>query len=104
MAFSGLHVVCAYAGSMSKRDKSQPIMGDIRWSESPSSGAPTTNAAPNPSDSMGDPMFRIYAAADSWVAVGANPDETTNPRFLVPAATEYDVFVEPGDKLAWVAA
>lgn len=103
MALTGLHVVCAFAGAESKRDKSQSIMGAIQWSESPSTGTPTTNAAPQPSDSMGDPMFRIRAAAESWVAVGANPDETTNPRFCVPAGEDYDIFVRPGDKLAWVA-
>lgn len=104
MAFSGLHVVCAFAGAMSKRDKSQAIMGDIKWTESPSSGVTTTNAAPIPSDSMGDPIFRIRAAADSWVSIGASPNASTNPRFLVAANEDYDVFVEPGDKLQWVAA
>lgn len=104
MAFSGLHVVCAYAGATSMRDKSQAIMGEINWSESPSSGVSTTSFAPLPSDNRGDPMFRIRAAADSWVSVGASPNASANPRFLVPAGEDYDVFVEPNDKLQWVAA
>lgn len=104
MAFGGLHIVCAYAGSKSNRDKSQAILGDIQWTESPSSGVTSTNAAPLPNDSMGDPMFRIRAAADSWVSVGMAPNSAANPRFLVPAGVDYDVFVDAGDKLQWVAA
>lgn len=104
MALTGLHVVCAYAGSKSVRAKSQAIMGDVQWTESPSSGVSTTSVAPIPSESMGDPMFRIHAAADSWVSIGASPNANANPRLFVPAGEDYDIFVEPGDKLQWVAA
>lgn len=104
MAFTGLHVVCAYAGSKSNRDKSQAILGDILWTEAPASGSASTNIAPSPSDVMGDPMFRIAAASDSWVSIGTSPNPATNPRFLVRSGTDYDVFVDAGDKIAWIAA
>lgn len=104
MAFTGLHVVCGYAGAPSQRHLSQPILGEVKWSESPASGVTTTNAALASSDTMGDPIFRIRTSADSWVSIGKSPNASANPRFLVPASEDYDVFVEPGDKLAWVAA
>ncbi len=104
MAFSGLHVVCGFAGSFVHRDKSQPILGKIAWSEAPSTGVTTTNVAPANSDPNGQPLFRIRAAADSWVSVGKAPNATTGTRFLVPANEDVDVFAEPGDKLQWVAA
>jgi hypothetical protein len=78
------------------------------------SGATTTKSAsvpaPVPSGSQfstsnsGQPIFRIYASADSWVSIGTAPDATNGTRFLVPATTTYDVFVKPGDFLAWIAA
>jgi hypothetical protein len=104
MAFSGLHVVCGFAGSLFARDKSQAILGKIAWTEAPASGVTTTNAAPDANDGAGQPLFRIRAAADSYVSIGASPNSAANPRFLVAAGTDYDVYVQPGDKLQWVAA
>jgi hypothetical protein len=104
MAFAGLHVVCGFAGSLFARDKSQAILGKIAWTEAPSTGVTSTNFAPNGSDGSGQPMFRIRAAADSWVSVGPAPDATSGKRFLVPAATDYDVYAEPNDKFQWIAA
>lgn len=104
MPLSGLHVVCGYAGAPSQRHRSQPILGEVRWSESPASGVTTTNTAIVPSDTMGDPVFRIRTSAEAWVSVGANPNANANPRILVPAGEDYDIFVEPGDRLQWVAA
>lgn len=103
MAFSGLHIVCGYAGSY-RRDKSQAILGKRVWSEAPASGVTTTNAAPADTDNGGQPIMRIRASADSWVSIGAAPNASTSVRFLVPANTDYDVFVEFGEKVQWVAA
>ncbi len=104
MAFSGLHVVCGFAGSSIQRDKSQAILGKTLWSEAPSTGVTSTNLAPSVSDSNGQPLFRIRASADAWVSVGASPNATSGTRFFVPANEDYDKFVEPGDKLQWSAA
>ncbi|MGM4911418.1 hypothetical protein [Rhizobium sp. 768_B6_N1_8] len=104
MAFSGLHVVCGYAGSLFARDKSQAILGKIAWSEAPATGVTSTNVAPQESAASGQAIFRIRAAADSWVSVGPTPDATTGKRFLVPASTDYDVYAEPNDKFQWIAA
>ncbi|MBX5239509.1 hypothetical protein [Rhizobium sp. NLR22b] len=104
MAFSGLHVVCGYAGSQTARYTSQAVFGKIAWSEAPASGVVSTNVAPASSDIAGDPIFRFNAAADSWVSIGKTPDATTGTRFLVRSGSDYDIYAAPGDKLQWVAA
>ncbi|MBX4967195.1 hypothetical protein [Rhizobium binae] len=104
MALTGLHVVCGFAGSQIAREKSQPILGKIAWSEAPGSGVTSTNIAPPVNDAMGQAVFRIHAAADSWVSIGPTPNATTGKRVLVPASVDYDVFAEPGDKFQWIAA
>lgn len=103
MAFSGLHVVCAYAGSY-RRDKSQAILGKRIWSESPATGATSVSAAPADTDNGGQPIMRLRASAESWVSIGPAPNASTGVRFLVPANTDYDVFVEFGDKVQWISA
>ncbi|MBY5553707.1 hypothetical protein J0664_06150 [Rhizobium leguminosarum] len=104
MAFSGLHVVCGYPGSLFARDKSQAILGKISWSEAPATGVTSTNFAPGENAGSGQSMFRIRAAADSWVSVGPTPNATSGTRFLVPAGTDYDLYAEPNDKFQWIAA
>jgi len=104
MALTGLHVACGFAGSMSQRYTSKALLGKLVWSEAPASGVTSTNAAPASSDVAGDPVFRINAAADSWVSIGKTPDATTGTRFLVRAGSDYDVYTQPGDKLQWIAA
>lgn len=104
MAFSGLHVVCAYAGARFMRDTAQTVLGAVNWSESPDSGVTTTNHAPPPlNETTGQPIFRIRAAAGSWVSIGPEPNATSGTRFLVPAGVDYDVYVEAGDKLQWIS-
>jgi hypothetical protein len=46
----------------------------------------------------------VYAAIDAFIAVGTNPNATTGARIFVPAGTRVEVYVQPGDKLAWVVA
>lgn len=103
MAFTGLTVACGFAvGDNSDNKSHQPIMAKAVWSEEPASGVATTNSAPG--ETGMDPIMRIYAAADSWISVGPNPDASSGPRLLVPALTVYDIYVSAGDKLEWVAA
>ncbi|NKM55795.1 hypothetical protein GFL21_14860 [Rhizobium anhuiense] len=104
MTFSGVHVVSGFAGSQSQRYTSQAILGKISWSEAPASGVTSTNAAPASSDIAGDPVFRINAAADSWVSVGPTPNATSGTRFLVRSGADCDVYAAPGDKFQWIAA
>ncbi|QCL95252.1 hypothetical protein CFBP7129_00840 [Agrobacterium tumefaciens] len=104
MAFSGLHVVCAYAGASFMRDREQTVLGKVQWSESPATGVTTTNHAPPPLDeTTGQPVFRIRTSSDAWVSVGPEPNATSGTRFLVPANIDFDIYVEAGDKLQWIS-
>lgn len=104
MALSGIHIVAGYAGSIVSRDKSQPILGRIIWTETLITPGTTTNAAPLPSDAEGQPIFRLRCSIDAYVSIGKAPDATSSPRFFLPANTDYDVFPDSGLKLAWVPA
>lgn len=77
---------------------------NIVGSESTASATVSTLAAPAYSNEFGQPWLQVYAAADSWVAVGAAPNQAANPRTLVKATTHTLIPVKPGDKWAWVAA
>lgn len=104
MAFSGLHVVCSKAGGPGYKNDGIEILNNIAWSESPAANTITTNAANLDNIGKGGAVFHIYTSADSWVAIGANPDPSTNPRFLVKANEYFDVFVPMGSKLKWILA
>lgn len=102
MALSGLHVTCAQTSGPGPR-KDVPLLGKAAWSEAPSSGAATANAAPSLSN-QAENVFQIYSAVDAYVSIGGNPDAGASPRFFVPAAQLVEVLANPGDRLAWVAA
>jgi hypothetical protein len=103
MAFAGLHVVCASVGA--RADASLII--NAAWSQTMTSAGTTAQAAlPGVSN-----VFEIAAAADSWVAIGSAPDATqtistgsSSARILVRAGETRNIFCNPGDKLAWIAA
>ena len=99
MAFAGLHVVSGYKGGIGFRynptvDSFNPVA-----SQSVSSATLSTIVGPDFSPEFGQGYFRVYAAADSWVAVGTAPDQTADPRVLVKATTVTDIAVKPGDKI-----
>lgn len=106
MAFTGIHVTAGYIGPLYGRNQTQhaALLSRVANSESMTSAGITTIAAPEHHQTMGAPVFRVQAAADSWVSIGSTPNASTGPRTLCRAGEDYDVFVEPGDKLAWVAA
>lgn len=106
MAFAGLHVVCAYAGSATAQQKVAPTLGRPIWSETMASAATTTNTAPasDGANGLGDPIFHIRAAADSYAAIGPAPNASTGARVFVPAGEFVTVYAKMDDKLAWIAA
>lgn len=104
MALTGLVVVAAYAGSSVSRHLSQPIMGRIAWSETLATPGTTTNVAPPNRDDNGQPFVRLRCNVDAWVAVGKAPNAAASPRIALAANTDFDMFVDPGEKVAWIAA
>ncbi len=103
MAFTGVHVVCAFAGIDGYETSIPSIIKNAAWSEAPATGVTTTNAAPQ-TGGDGQAVFRVTAAADSYVSIGPAPDSSVSPRHLLLAGQPYDFGVKPGDKLQWVAA
>lgn len=70
------------------------------WSESLPIAGTTTNTAPVTTEN--GPVFRVIAAADAYVAIGKTPNAAVEPRVLVVAGVPLTIYVEAGDKLAWV--
>jgi hypothetical protein len=104
MAFAGLHAVAGYRGAPGFRGNPSGDVFQITGSQSVATGTLSTLTAPAISEEKGQPVFRVYAAADSWVSVGAAPNEAADPRILVKGLVITDILAKPGDKLKWVAA
>lgn len=105
MALSGLHVACGYAGGRTPNTPFPlPIPSPAAWSETLASAGTTTNVAPGSDATFGQPLMSVRCSIDAWVAMGASPNATTGPRRFIAANTDYDFFVNTGDKLAWIAA
>lgn len=103
MAFTGLHAVAGYRGGIGFR-KSPTTDFYPTASQSVASATLSTITLPGITEEKGQALFQIYAAADSWVAIGTNPDPTVDPRTLVKGLTHTYIPGTPGDKLKWVAA
>ena len=105
MALSGLHVVCGYAGGRTPNTPFPlPLPASAAWSETLAVAGSTTNKAPGNDATFGQPMMSVRSSVDAWVAMGENPNATSGPRRYIAANTDYDFFVNTGDKLAWIAA
>jgi hypothetical protein len=51
------------------------------------------------------PLLSISASAPIFYAVGPTPDATNGPRrYMDPAFGREDIFVDAGDKFAWILA
>lgn len=106
MALPSVHVICGFAGgdgAEGQKQGVQPIFRDPQWSEEPASGTPTTNKAEEKSNAR--PVFRITNTVDVFVSIAASPNTAASPRFALRTSdAPHDIYVKPGDKLAWVAA
>ncbi|WP_407529460.1 hypothetical protein [Methylobacterium oryzisoli] len=111
MAFAGCHVACLYVNSPG----APGLIGGLQWSETLASAGTTSRAMPsNPSGPypVGNyfPSFEITVSAESWVAVGPNPDASqasgtgNAARFRIGAGETRNVWCTAGDKVAWAAA
>ncbi|QIG68005.1 hypothetical protein EVB55_070 [Rhizobium phage RHph_Y68] len=103
MAFTGIHVVSAYAGLKGYNNSTQQLLANSEWSENLTSAATSTKKAGsgNKPTAAGKPVFRFFAASDSWVVIGKNPDINNGARHYIKALEHYDIGVEFGDTYAW---
>ena len=113
MALTNLAVTCGYMGEGEHGTNNAPIFGQAVWSENIAAGttAHTAPVAGVAGAGTGRPVFQVVAAAASWVATGPVPDAgqavstvLQTSREYVPAATLVNIYVNPGDKLAWILA
>lgn len=114
MAFSGLSVTCGMIGSKGGTS----LLANPSWSQAMATAGTTSVSGgakiPASSNTAFDSAalgFEIQAAADSWVAWGSAPvasatgGTTSNTAcILVRAGETRNVFCNPGDQLAWIAA
>ncbi len=108
MALSGVHITFGYSNSGGSE------LPYVAVSSETISGAGTSTisapAAPVPASHVDRnttylPLLSISASAAIFYAVGPNPDSTNGPlRYMDPTFGREDIFVNPGDKFAWVAA
>lgn len=106
MALSGVHIAFGYClpGSVGQN---QPVtlLYNAVSSQDMTTAATSTIAAPGASSVQ--PTLSISASAPIFYAVGPNPDSsgvTTPRRYMDPANGREDIFVNAGDKFAWVFA
>lgn len=109
MAFAGVNITFGYV-SQSFGD----AIGDVvhaypMLSYNVTNPATTTLGCPTPpSGEKGITLATVYAAADSWITVGATPPDPAADgafgRILIKASTYQFVLVKPGDKVRTAAA
>ena len=98
MALNGLHVTCAPIANY----QSVALMKRPAWSHTMATSGVTTLKAPSV------PMiaFEVRSSVDAFVAIGPTPDAPPDGegRIFVAANVTRQIFCDPGDKLAWLAA
>lgn len=103
MAFAGMYVGFGYAGAPSDRANSASLFKPVS-SETVASPGTTTITAPGSSGAYGVPMARLRASVDSYAQAAAVPNAANSPRVFCPAGEWIEIYVEPGDKVAYIAA
>jgi hypothetical protein len=112
MALSGLHVACSFAGGPGWGRHPMPLLGAPAWSELLAAPGTTTNDADigvvnsgnaDLTGGVAQPVMTVRCSLDAWVAFGPAPNASTGARVFVEANVDYSFFVNPGDKLAWIA-
>jgi hypothetical protein len=108
MALSGVHITFGYSNSGGSE-----LPYGATASETMAAATTSTvvaPSAPGPALHLDRnttylPLLSISASAAIFYATGPNPDASASPRrYMDPTFGREDIFVNPGDKFAWVAA
>jgi hypothetical protein len=76
-----------------------------RATDSQTMASPGTSIIEAMAHGIEQPLLSITASAPIFYAVGPAPDPTNGPRrYMDPSFGREDLFVDPGDKFAWVFA
>lgn len=99
---SGVHIEFGFGSMGDDTRLSSPVLrGVLRSSQTMASAGTSTISAPG---SVGNrPVLSISTSAAIFYAVGSAPDATNGPRRYMDIGS-VDVFVNPGDKVAWILA
>lgn len=109
MALAGIQVEFGFAGVGvgAKQEIAGTLLQKPVWSENIAAPGTSALAATRGRDgtttTQGQPIMRIFAVADVYVAFGAAPNASNSPRALIKAGTELIRGVDVGDKVAYIA-
>jgi hypothetical protein len=107
MAFAGVHFEFGYGGGrgVTAGNSGQSAQSIFRLvsSQNVTTAGNTTAVSPPVDNFAGEPIVRVTAVADSWVAFGETPAPGSEPRVFVPAGETRDYVVAPNVKAGWAA-
>jgi hypothetical protein len=109
MALTGVHLEFGVGSDGDDTRLGVPVLRSVNAaSQTMASAGTSTVAAPGVAGVSGNgyrPILSISASAPIYFAVGPTPDATNGARrYMDPANGGVDVFVNPGDKFAWILA
>jgi hypothetical protein len=109
MALTGVHIAfgASSVGIYNSSGLSPLLPTFVGISQTMASAATSTISAPLSTSAYGgtQPMLSISASAPIFYAVGPTPDPNNGPRrYMDPSFGREDIFVNPGDKFAWIFA
>jgi hypothetical protein len=106
MALAGVHLEIGLGSDGIYNTPGAPVgRGFLLLSQTMATAGTSTIVAPGVSGSGHRPILSISASAPIFFAVGPTPDATNGARrYMDPANGSVDVFVNPGDFVAWILA
>jgi hypothetical protein len=109
MPLSGVHIEFGVGSDGDDSRLGKPVLrGVVSAAQTMATAGTSTIAAPGVPGVAGNgytPLLSISASAPIYFAVGPIPDATNGARrYMDPANGGVDVFVNPGDKVAWILA
>lgn len=112
MALSGVHICFGFSsvGTNNSLQGQSSLVFNAVSSQTMAAATTSSISAPVSPNSEKQPVLSISASAAIFYATGPNPDASGSGsyprRYYDPAASSgrEDIFVNPGDKFAWVAA
>ncbi|MET4233375.1 hypothetical protein QA633_43640 [Bradyrhizobium barranii] len=105
MALTGVHITFGYSiADAGDRPSGTALPFSATASDTMVAAGTSTKTAPQANPGQ-RPMLSITATLAIFYATGPNPDPVAGPRrYYDPAFGTNDIFVNAGDKFAWVAA
>jgi hypothetical protein len=110
MALAGVHLEFSVGSDGDDTRLGIPVLrsGVVSGAQTMATAGTSTIAAPGVAGVAGNgytPLLSISASAPIFFAVGPTPDATNGARrYMDPANGGIDVFVNPGDRVAWILA